>query len=860
MGQIEHFIPAEAPLTRGVLARFLLPLPANVVSAYLQAYTSSGEVVLDPFCQADVLVREAARSRRSAIATDFNPIATFVAETSLKLLAPRELEGAFNRLGDSIKLHSTLRSHLTQLYQANCPHCGQQVTAHYFLWSRKTGRPVKKHFHCRTCRASHTEPVDDFDQQVLAQVETRGFHYWFVLERLGPLDDEGRRYAERLLDLYTPRNLYALVTILTKIEQVFEESSDDQRALKLMLLECLDYCSKLNSPGDYRGEGRVAGGPAGGEAWEMEVSRLASQGGPVPKPPPLFLEVNVWEAFEHAYRLVRHLAEVTNAEASALRLARMPEELFERAPGGGALPWSEGAAVRGLVRQASLRRLSEELPAESVDLVFTSPPRPSRGGFLALSYLWSGWLFGKEAASVFQPETLFHARSPSDWDWYYKAMALSLRALFKLLKSEKRAVFYLPEAQAAHANALILSAVAAGFLLERVVFQPSGASSGQVPQAGWYYVVVTKPSMEKRVLDLKEPREGAKPSFDDLTKIALQATREIIARRGEPLAFPWLNLSIYLKLAEVGLLKKIVMVEWEDYSPLEYLRDSIEKALEKGLKRDLVKLEWQPGATQALWWLARPDYSVSPVSDQVEWAVYNVLSTAQLTTHQAVERVVYSLFPGPLTPESELIQRCLESYGRRISATHWQLLDADRLDRRTTEHSAIVAVLAELGHQLGCRVWINRRERKKAYRNGTLTDLLEVNEKYVNLPALLHDLTGKAELADVIWYQGNGLVCAFQVEWTAMLSDPLLAKAFPGLNGRRYLVVPQERVELVEFKLSRSPLLRQAMAQGGWDFIKYQPLCEFFQRPEQDRSLELFSQIVGLKPLVEQFGVQLQLF
>jgi len=193
---------------------------------------------------------------------------------------------------------------------------------------------------------------------------------------------------------------------------------------------------------------------------------------------------------------------------------------------------------------------------------------------------------------------------------------------------------------------------------------------------------------------------------------------------------------------------------------------------------------------------------------------------------------------------------------------------------RSREHTGMIGLLVELGHRLGLRVWVSRSEQKRALTRAgslptkagrptgklpeeTLGDLLAVEERYAN-PTLLFKDGERAPLIDVIWYDRGRAVCLFEVEWTAQLAEPLLSRAVSGEGVKRYVVLPPERTELVRLKLARSPLLRQVIAAPGWDFLKYNHLREFSRREEI--SLPALEPLVGLTPLVEQFGVQLSLF
>jgi hypothetical protein len=120
-----------------------------------------------------------------------------------------------------------------------------------------------------------------------------------------------------------------------------------------------------------------------------------------------------------------------------------------------------------------------------------------------------------------------------------------------------------------------------------------------------------------------------------------------------------------------------------------------------------------------------------------------------------------------------------------------------------------------------------------------------------------------AELADVdcTWYVRGKLAFLFEVEWTAMLGDPLLrkhARIAPDDRIVRFLVIPSERTELVRYKLARSPLLRAAMEAGSWHILKSDHLRRFLADDVPD--LVDLEPLLGLDPAIERSSEQLPMF
>ena len=142
----------------------------------------------------------------------------------------------------------------------------------------------------------------------------------------------------------------------------------------------------------------------------------------------------------------------------------------------------------------------------------------------------------------------------------------------------------------------------------------------------------------------------------------------------------------------------------------------------------------------------------------------------------------------------------------------------------------------------------------------TLADYLEQRE-LSGPPSLGRIAARDLEDVDVVWYVRGKLAMAFEVEWTAMLSDTVLrhhARIPTDERLVRFLVVLPERVELVRHKLDRSPLLREGLDAGGWHLLKANHVRDWAAREQVE--LADLEPLIGLDPAVERTGDQMSLF
>jgi hypothetical protein len=286
---------------------------------------------------------------------------------------------------------------------------------------------------------------------------------------------------------------------------------------------------------------------------------------------------------------------------------------------------------------------------------------------------------------------------------------------------------------------------------------------------------------------------------------------------------------------------------------LELIRDELGRPDNPRLR------EIEPGQ----WWLAdRDDRSAAalPLADRVEWAVFSLLSTAGRLTEAGLFERIGTMFTGHDQPDEALVRACLDSY-RSMASTTARLVTTEDIPRRSQEHVELVATLADIGHRLGMAVWIGVRDQTRIFRGQKLGSRLDDRERRVNLTAIARAPEEVLELVPCIWYVRSKVAFTFELEWTAMLGEPILrrhARIPPDDRLVRFLVIAPERAELVRYKLARSPLLRQSIDAGNWHIIKSTHVRTLAER---DRvTLDDLEPLVGLDPVADRGAEQIPLF
>ena len=410
-------IPGIRPSNPGPLARFLPPLEDGVISAWLKENIEPGSWLLDPFGTAPRLALEAARAGYRVLVAANNPITRFMLEMGTISLPESAFKASIADLAVSRKGEEKLEEHLQELYLTACTSCTREVPAQAFLWRKGEEAPYGRIFECKECGENGEKPATPEDVERAANIaKTAGLARARVLERVAPLDDPDREYAEEAIRHYMPRTLYALGTLINRLEGL-QISEERRRALIALILSACDRGSTL---------------------WPHPTER------PRPKQlstPPQFREGNIWLALEEAIPVWAGSGE--------------PVPTLRWGDKGEKLPQSGGI----LLYEGRIKDLAEVVKEAPIQAVIGAIPRPNQA-FWTLSALWAGWLWGRVAA---EPFTAALRRRRYDWGWQATALHAALHHVFDLLPLSTPFFGLLAEAEPGFLSATLTAASTAGF-------------------------------------------------------------------------------------------------------------------------------------------------------------------------------------------------------------------------------------------------------------------------------------------------------------------------------------------------------------------------------------------------------------
>ncbi len=388
----------------------------------LQLGATLGAWVLDPFGASPRLAVEMARAGYRVLVAVNNPVIRFQLDLAAAPPSKSDLQAALADLAVSRKGEERLETHLQSLYLTECSKCQRSLPAEAFIWERGGEAPLARILHCPQCGESGERQSTPADWRHAAQLAaTATLHRARALERVAHREDPDRVHAEEALECYLPRAVYALVTIINKLDGL-SLSAERRRCLLALILTACDEGNTL---------------------WPHPAER------PRPKQltiPPRFRENNIWLALERG------------VESWAGESPPVPLTVWPASP-----PKSGGICLF----EGPLRELAPRLKETPIQVILTALPRPNQA-FWTLSALWAGWLWGREAAAPFKRVL---RRRRFDWNWHAAALYAAFKNLAPHIPLNAPFFALVAEPEPSFLSAVMLATASAGFDLHGIAIR-----------------------------------------------------------------------------------------------------------------------------------------------------------------------------------------------------------------------------------------------------------------------------------------------------------------------------------------------------------------------------------------------------
>lgn len=788
---INYALVARTHTPMYMMHKYFARKPHNVVAEYIKKYSKKGDVVLDPFVGSGVTLLEAVKHERKSIGIDLDPMAIFITRTTAK---PVDLSRFDKEYGI---IEANIRSVINDLYETKCTKCGRLCTATHTIWAFDEKAKEEKQetiwYTCDNCRPRGTnysvKNPDTDDLKLYKSLQKKQITLWYPKNELIWNSRINVWKDEKVSDLFSKRNLYALTLLYNEITKI-----KDIGIKELMLLtftSCIAQASKL-IPVVH--EGKEC------KSWTVRGYWI----------PPKHFEINAWNCFYERYIKVRRGKEESNSLIRDYKEAKSTADL------------KKGA--NAILKNASVLELDKIIKPNSIDYVFTDPPYGDDVPYLELDYMWSSWLKFKPN---FDDEIIISdspVRNKTD-DIYETMLRAAFRQIYNVLKPGRWMTVTFHNTNIKVWNSILSSCINAGFDLEKIIYQPpprASAKSYLHPYAsavGDYYLRFRKP--------VKSSTEtGQEIDEERYKRTVLEAAIKIIAERGEPTPYTYILNGIMVELKKEGALltgktnPDVVMKEFEG-KEFVLLPVKDEKGKVVGHK----------------WWFKDPAkvpyLEIVPLADRVETSIVDVLRRKAKISFDDILQEVFIKFPNALTPDTQSIKDILSEYAQKTADGKWILKTS--VKSRESQHSQMIYELAILGKKAGFQIWIGQNEQGKAVGDKKLFEYCTVPNPTFNF---VKD-QDRAKQVDVLWHKKGTIYYEFEVEHTTAITEAVVRGSnILNETAKRFIVIPEERQKFLLNKIE-DPILKENILKAAWRFTFYKDVSNLFIKHKRTKKLEL---------------------
>ncbi len=784
--------------------------PHNVVSEYIQHYTKEGDIVLDPFCGSGPTPIEAIKLGRKGVGIDLDPVATFITRMTAIPADISKIKSAFEEIKKNCK------DEIEELYKTKCRKCKNKGIVLATIWSREKTEPLELRYYCNNCGKRDANKPDDDDLRLLKKVEKMEIPYWYPTQRLaynGEDFQEGTHTQDinSVDKLFTRRNLTSLSIIFNQIEKISDNKIQD--ILKFAFTSMSHLASRMCPVANPGGKGHWSKFSAT-SFWSQHRYYL----------PIISMESNVWVLFDSAVNGTQGIINGKSDSNSQIKYYKEAKKFSDL---------NDGANI--FIKTHSALELTEIIPPNSVDYVFTDPPYGGAVQYFELSTLWASWL---KMELNYKEEITVNKQQNKDFEYYHKLLRASFKEIYQVLKPGKYMTVTFHSTDIKVWNSIIKAVVMVGFELEKIIYQPPARPSAKGllqpygSAVGDYYIRFRKPEQDNHVTEKEIDLKTYELEVID-------SAQGIIGERGEP--------TIYQHILNG------IMADLKGGRNVPVGAKNVEEVLKEhiGKEFELIPIKDEKGKTIGKkWWIKGFDishFSQPTLRDRVERTVVSILDKNPKVSFDEILQSISIEFPNALTPETEELKDILSEYADPTQDGKWQLKYQVRV--RGSEHSKMIFFLALLGKKAKYDVWIGLNEQASSYNEQKLSNLVSIKKPVWRFVSSAY--WDRVNQIDVIWHDRGRIEYTFEVENTTAITQAIVRNSnIQNTKLKRLIIIPKERENFLMRKIEE-PMIKENILKNNWHFIFYNDLENFLNRikGKEKISLEDFEKIFKMPKL-----------
>jgi hypothetical protein len=350
----------------------------------------------------------------------------------------------------------------------------------------------------------------------------------------------------------------------------------------------------------------------------------------------------------------------------------------------------------------------------------------------------------------------------------------------------------------------------------KALLAPYGSAVGD------YYIRFYKPEQSRLIIpdSMIDPQ-----AFEN---VIVDSVKGIIAERGEPVTYNDILKNIYTELDKYGFL--MVADPMKIQAIISKYKDG--------------EFEFVDGKG---WWLKNPSefyLHVIPLNERVEKSVVQILRRKGRIDFDDVLQDIFLRFKNALTPSPRTVSSILQEYADKVSGGKWKLKPSFKI--REDEHSKLIHFLCNIGIKFGFNVYSGHSSATyEGIKVSELPNYLDIK----NLKSINDIQLSKIKEIDVVWHKDGTINSIFEIENTTGITDALIRAANIPYEVNRFIVLPEERDQLLQSRM-REPMLESQFTNGHWRIIYYGTLSEFIEEHKRKSySMANFTSIIGIKSM-----------
>jgi len=330
--------------------------PYNVVRDFIEKYSNQNDVVIDPFCGSGISVIESIILGRKAIGIDINPSAIFITEQMIRKINTNKVANEFANIKAKIK------QKIDSLYKVK--RNGTIICATHFVWE---GEKLSEIWYSNGSKKKIVfEPTEE-DEINAREITLNDIPYFYPKNSFFHNSRINTKKVQKVFDLFTPRNLYALSLLYNEIEKIQNEEVKD--FFKFVFTSSMGQSSRMVFIVKRRGKNN-------GHTLEKKEVGSWVIGYWTPKD---FFEINVWKNYESRFKKIIKAKNEQNYSNYVLKETKNIQSILSK------------NYNLSLINKPAQNVLGE-IPDNSIDYIITDPPHGDRIPYLELGILWNSWL------------------------------------------------------------------------------------------------------------------------------------------------------------------------------------------------------------------------------------------------------------------------------------------------------------------------------------------------------------------------------------------------------------------------------------------------------------------------------------